>query len=124
VAEDDVIAQTKAGKQVMNVSGAVEAKVCVPVEGDAVAVLGENRKLLVFPLAELPELARGRGVILQRYKDGGMADMICFTLAEGLSWTMGGGRTRTETDLMAWTGKRSQAGRLAPRGFAKSNRFT
>jgi topoisomerase-4 subunit A len=123
VAEDDVIAQTRAGKQVLNVSGAVEAKACVPVDGDAVAVLGENRKLLVFPLAELPEMTRGRGVILQRYKDGGLADIACFTLADGLSWTMGGGRTRTETDLTAWIGKRAAAGRLPPHGFPKTGRF-
>ncbi|MFZ0693324.1 MAG: DNA gyrase C-terminal beta-propeller domain-containing protein, partial [Alphaproteobacteria bacterium] len=122
VAEDDVIAQTRGGKQVLNLGEGVAAAVCVPAEGDHLAVLGENRKLIVFPLSELPEMARGRGVILQKYKDGGLSDVRAFNLAEGLTWSLGD-RTRTETDLRAWIGKRAQTGRLPPTGFPKSNRF-
>ncbi len=124
VPEDEVLAQTKNGKQVLNLGDGEEAVVCRPVEGDSVAVVGENRKLLIFPLEEVPEMTRGRGVILQKYKDGGLADARTFEMDEGLSWTMGGDRTRTETDLTAWIGKRAQAGRLPPRGVPKSNRFT
>ena len=123
VGEDDVLAQTKNGKQVLNVSGDVEAASCAVAEGDTVAVVGENRKLLVFPLDELPEMTRGRGVTLQRYKDGGLSDVTTFEKKKGLSWTMGGGRTRTETDLRDWIGKRGQAGRLPPKGFPKNNKF-
>jgi topoisomerase-4 subunit A len=121
---DAAIAQTKNGKQVLNVKGGVRALVCVPApkSGDSVAVVGENRKVLVFPRSELPEMARGRGVVLQRYKDGGLSDAKIFTLSEGLSWAAGD-RTRTETDITAWLGKRAQAGRMAPRGFASNNRF-
>ncbi len=122
VTEKDVFAQTRAGKQVLNVSGSVEAKVCTPVTGDSVAVIGENRKLLVFDAAELPEMTRGRGVILQRYKDGGLSDVVMFNSANGLQWRSGE-RTRTETDLRDWVGKRAQSGRLPPKGFPRSNRF-
>jgi topoisomerase-4 subunit A len=123
VAEDGVIAQTRGGRQVLNVRGDVEAQACVPVEGDHVAVIGENRKLLVFPLSELPEMGRGRGVRLQSYRDGGLSDIATFALAAGLSWSLGE-RTRTETDLATWIGKRAQAGRLPPKGFPLSNRFS
>ena len=122
VAEDDVVAQTRIGKQVLNVKGDAEAQACAPVEGDAVAVVGENRRLLIFPLIEVPTRNRGRGVILQKYRQGGLADIKTFTLAEGLSWKSGE-RTRTETDLTSWIGKRAQAGRLPPKGFARTNRF-
>ncbi|MDX1486541.1 MAG: DNA gyrase subunit A, partial [Alphaproteobacteria bacterium] len=111
VPEDDVIAQTRGGKQVLNVRGDIEGQACVPVEGDHVAVIGDNRKLLVFPVSDLPEMSRGRGVKLQAYRDGGLADVTTFDLAVGLSWALGG-RTRTEADLTAWLGKRAQAGRL------------
>ncbi len=123
VNEDDVLAQTKNGKQVLNVSGDVEAAACARVEGDMVAVIGENRKLLILPLDELSEMSRGRGNIIQRYKDGGLSDITTFKRAEGLSWTMGGGKTRTETQLMDWMGKRGGAGRLPPKGFPKSKKF-
>jgi topoisomerase-4 subunit A len=123
VPEDEIVAQTKNGKQILNLSDGVEAAVCKPIEGDMVAVVGENRKLLIFPLDELPEMTRGRGITLQKYKDGGLADVTTFNKAEGLSWTMAGGRTRTETDLMAWLGKRSAAGRLPPKGFPRSGKF-
>lgn len=124
VPEDDVIAQTRTGKQVLNVRGDVAMAVCKPAEGDCVAVVGENRKVLVFGLEELPEMARGKGVRLQKYKDGGLSDATTFTLADGLSWLDPAGRTRTETDLAEWRGKRAGAGRMAPRGFPRDNRFT
>ena len=124
VGEDHVIAQTRGGKQVLNVGGGAEARVCAAAPGDAdsVAVVGENRKLLVFPISELPTMTRGRGVLVQRYKDGGLSDAIAFNSAGGLSWRSRN-RMRTERDLAPWTGKRAQTGRLAPRGFPKSNRF-
>ena len=122
VPENDVIAQTRGGRQVLNVSGETEARACCVAEGDSIAVVGDNHKMIVFPLDELPEMTRGRGIKLQSYKDGGLADAKAFTLADGLSWKSGE-RTRTETDLRPWVGKRAQAGRLAPKGFPRSNRF-
>ncbi len=124
VPEDEVVAQTRAGKQVLNVRGDVRAKVCIPVTGDHVAVVGENRKVLVFALDELPEMGRGKGVRLQKYKDGGLSDVTTFVLEQGLSWLDPAGRTRTEADLAEWLGKRAGAGRMAPRGFPRDNRFT
>ena len=124
VPEDDVIAQTRAGKQVLNVKGDVRARVCSTVTGDHVACVGENRKVLLFPLDELPEMGRGKGVRLQKYKDGGMSDATTFTLADGLSWLDPAGRTRTQTELAEWAAKRAGAGRMAPRGFPRDNRFT
>jgi topoisomerase IV subunit A len=126
VPEEEILAQTRAGKQVLNVKDGVTARVATPVaEGDdAVAVVGDNRKLLVFLLEELPEMARGKGVRLQKYKDGGLSDARSFRLAEGLSWRDPAGRTRIETDLGEWTAKRATAGRMAPRGFPRDNRFT
>ena len=124
VPEDDVIAQTRAGKQVLNVKGDVRAKVCASVTGDHIACVGENRKVLLFPLDELPEMGRGKGVRLQKYKDGGMSDATTFTLEEGLSWLDPAGRTRTETELTEWLSKRASAGRMAPRGFPRDNKFT
>jgi topoisomerase IV subunit A len=124
VAEDEVIAQTRSGRQVLNVKPGVKALACRALRGDHVACVGENRKVLVFPLVELPEMGRGKGVRLQRYKDGGLSDVTTFDLAEGLSWKDPAGRTRTETELSEWLGKRASAGRMAPRGFPRSNRFT
>ncbi|WP_044043023.1 DNA topoisomerase IV subunit A [Octadecabacter antarcticus] len=124
VPEDDVIAQTRAGKQALNVKGDVRAKVCSTVIGDHVACVGENRKVLLFPLDELPEMGRGKGVRLQKYKDGGLSDATTFTLADGLSWLDPAGRTRTQTELGEWAAKRAGAGRMAPRGFPRDNRFT
>ena len=92
--------------------------------GDTVAIVGQNRKLLVFDISEVPQLAKGKGVILQRYRDGEMSDIKLFHCADGLSWQMGGGRTRTETDLTVWTGKRGGAGKLPPTGFPRPARFT
>lgn len=124
VPEDDVVAQTRSGKQVLNVRGETRALVCKPVTGDSVAVVGENRKVLVFGLDELPEMGRGKGVRLQKYKDGGLSDAATFDRAAGLSWQDPAGRTRMETELEEWTGKRASAGRMAPRGFPRDNRFT
>ncbi|NNE87629.1 MAG: DNA topoisomerase IV subunit A, partial [Silicimonas sp.] len=124
VAEEEIVAQTRAGKQVLNVRGDVRAQVCRPVEGDHVAAVGENRKMLVFPLAELPEMGRGKGVRLQKYKDGGLSDVKTFTFDEGLSWQDPAGRTRTVTELNEWKGARASAGRMAPRGFPQDNEFT
>ena len=122
-----VLAETRKGKQVMNLRpGAKVAAVRkIGSEDDTVAVVGENRKLLVFPLSELPEMARGQGVTLQRYRDGGLADAVTLRQAEGLSWALGGesGRTRTESDLSPWRAARGAAGRMAPIGFPRSNRF-
>ncbi|MGB3146745.1 MAG: DNA topoisomerase IV subunit A, partial [Paracoccaceae bacterium] len=124
VPADEVVAQTRAGKVVLNVKDGVRAQVCRPIFGDHVAVVGENRKVLIFPLDELPEMARGKGVRLQKYKDGGLCDATTFALADGLSWKDPAGRTRTETDLGEWLAKRATAGRMAPRGFPRDNRFT
>ncbi|TNF22921.1 MAG: DNA topoisomerase IV subunit A [Rhodobacteraceae bacterium] len=124
VPETEVVAQTRSGKQVLNVRAPSKARICKPVSGDAVAVVGENRKVLVFGLDELPEMGRGKGVRLQKYKDGGLSDLTTFTLADGLSWRDPAGRTRTESDLTEWRGKRAGSGRMAPRGFPRDNRFT
>ena len=120
---DDVVAHTRLGRQVLNLPGDVEAALCAVAEGDAVTTIGDNRKLLIFDLAEVPEMARGRGVILQRYNKGGLSDAKVFTKADGLSWETGG-RTRTHSDLATWLGKRGQSGRLPPPGFPRSNRFS
>ena len=119
---DEAVAQTRAGRQVLNLAGTAKACVCIPAEGDAIAVIGENRKLLVFMREELPEMSRGRGVILQKYKDGGLGDATIFTLSGGLV-CQAGGRSRTFTDIELWLGKRAQSGRLPPTGFPRSNRF-
>ncbi|SDI93191.1 topoisomerase-4 subunit A [Lutimaribacter saemankumensis] len=124
VPEDEVVAQTRSGKQVLNVKGDVRARVCKPAEGDSVAVVGENRKVLIFDIDELPEMTRGKGVRLQKYKDGGLSDARTFLREEGLSWLDPAGRTRTETELAEWVGKRAGAGRMAPRGFPRDNKFT
>ena len=125
VAEDDLIANTRKGKQVLNVSGTEEAKLIVPVDGDVVAVIGDNRKLLVFPLESLPEMARGKGVRLQKYKDGGLSDLKTFPSQTGLTWTDSSGRTYTRTmpELAEWLGNRADAGRQPPTGFPRNNRF-
>ncbi|PLL11903.1 DNA topoisomerase IV subunit A [Tabrizicola sp. TH137] len=124
VPSDEVLAQTRAGKQVLTVKDGVKTALCRKVAGDTVAVVGDNRKLLVFPLAELPEMAKGKGVRLQKYKDGGLSDAITFALAEGLTWKDPAGRTRTEADLTEWQGPRAGAGKMAPRGFPRDNKFT
>ena len=123
VTHDDVVAQTKSGKQILNTKREAVAKVCHNICGDHVAVVGENRKVLIFPISEIPEMVRGKGVRLQKYKDGGLSDITTFNLSEGLTWLDPAGRTRSETNLEDWTGKRATAGRMAPRGFPKNNKF-
>jgi topoisomerase-4 subunit A len=118
----ELLGERRAGKQVLNLRPGKEAALCLPAEGDHVAVVGENRRLLVFPLDQVPEMPRGGGVILQRYKEGGLADARVFRMADGLSWRSGE-RTRTETDLRDWLGERGQAGRMPPSGFPKTGRF-
>jgi topoisomerase-4 subunit A len=124
---DATLAETRKGKQLVNIRPGGRVAVVRPIaEGaDAIAVIGENRKMLVFPLSELPELARGQGVTLQRYRDGGLADAIAFPLSDGLSWQLGGetGRVRTESDLSPWRAARGAAGRMPPIGFPRNNRF-
>ena len=119
---EDLLAEKRTGKQVLNVDPPAEAAVCAPADGDSIAVIGENRKLLIFPIDQVPEMTRGRGVQLQTYRDGGLADVKVFTRKEGLSWALGE-RTRVETDLRAWVGNRAGAGKAPPNGFPRSNRF-
>ena len=126
VAEDDCLANTRKGKQVLNVKTPAEALICSVVadSADHIATIGENRKMLIFKRDELSEMARGKGVRLQKFKDGGLSDTRAFKLAEGLSWTDSSGRNWTVTDLAEWIGERAQAGRLPPRGFPKNNKFS
>ena len=125
VPEEEVVAATRKGKQILNVSEPEEARVCVPVDGDCVATIGENRKMLVFKLDEVNEMARGKGVILQRFKDGGLSDARVFAKKDGLTWLDSAGREFTLPwgELKEWVGERAQAGRLAPKGFPRSNKF-
>jgi topoisomerase-4 subunit A len=122
--EAEMLAATRTGKQILNVQSPAEACVMSQVEGDTVAVVGENRKLLLFPLDQVPEMTKGRGITLQKYKDGGLSDARTFTLKQGLSWVDSSGRTKTETDLKEYRGERAQAGRVVFRGFNKNNRFS
>jgi topoisomerase-4 subunit A len=121
------LAETRKGKQIVNLRPGATLRVVRPLEpaDDYVAVIGENRKLVVYPLAELPEMGRGQGVQLQRYRDGGLADATGFAFAEGLSWAMGGdsGRIRTESDMNPWRTARGAAGRMPPLGFPRDNQF-
>jgi topoisomerase-4 subunit A len=123
----EIVAETRKGRQVVNLKDKATLKIVHVLDplADAIAVIGDNRKLVIFPLSELPEMTRGQGVTLQRYKDGGLADATGLVMAQGLSWTMGGesGRTRTETDLLPWRAARGAAGRMPPNGFPRDNRF-
>ena len=125
VAESELDAQTRNGKQVLNLRGDARALTAKPISGDHVACIGTNRKMLVFPLDELPEMARGKGVRLQKYKDGTLNDVTTFALLDGLSWKDPAERTRTvhAAELAEWMGKRASAGRMAPRGFPRDNVF-
>ncbi|MGB3556471.1 MAG: DNA topoisomerase IV subunit A [Jannaschia sp.] len=123
VPEEEMVASKRAGKQVLNVRPGVVALRPVTADGDHVSCIGENRKMLVFPLADLPEMPRGKGVRLQRFKDGGLSDVTVIALADGLRWADPAGRVRHEPDLSEWLGTRAQAGRMAPRGFPRNNRF-
>ncbi|MBL8588185.1 MAG: DNA topoisomerase IV subunit A [Methylobacteriaceae bacterium] len=123
--EDEMIAGTRKGKALISVDMPAEARLIVPVEGDHVAIIGENRKLLIFALDQVPEMARGKGVRLQRYKDGGVADARVFAMKEGLGWIDAAGRNFNlpKAEIRDWIGQRAEAGRLPPKGFPKSNRF-
>jgi topoisomerase-4 subunit A len=123
VSEDDMMASKRGGKVVLNVDSDERAICAIPAEGDMIAVIGQNRKLLIFPLSELPEMARGKGVKLQSLKDGGLADVTCFAKADGLSWIDPGGRQRAVPEWKDYVGKRAQAGLKAPRGFSRSGKF-
>ena len=122
VDENHILAQTKNGRKIMNVAEGEVARFCRKITGDMIAIIGENRKLLVFKIEEIPTMARGRGVTLQKYKDGGLSDLQIFKESEGFTYTRAGG-TKTETDLLTWLGHRAQIGKLAPFGFPKSNKF-
>jgi topoisomerase-4 subunit A len=118
----ELLAEKRTGKTVLNLRPNEEAALCVPALGDHVAIVGAARRLLVFPLDQVPEMARGAGVILQKYRDGGLSDAVVFRMADGLTWRLGE-KTRTETDLRDWLGERGQVGRLPPNGFPRSNKF-
>ena len=120
---NNLIAQTKSGKQILNVKGDVKAKVCKKINGDTIAVVGNNRKLIVFSIEQLPDLNKGKGVILQRYKDGTLADITTFNHDDGLTWKMNGGRQRVEKDLISWKGKRGGTGKMVPNGFSRPALF-
>ncbi len=126
VSEDECLANTRKGKQVLNVKAPIEALICAPFASDAdhIAAVGENRKLIIFKSSELPEMARGKGVRLQKFKDGGLSDACAFTLNAGLTWLDSSGRNWTVADLGEWIGERAQAGRLPPKGFPKNNKFS
>jgi len=126
VNEGELVSGMRRGKQVLNLAGTARLAAAERIAGDTVAVIGENRKLTVFPLIQVPEMTRGKGVRLQRFKDGGLADVKTFRLADGLTWTDTAGRVfnRNEEELREWYGDRAQAGRLVPKGFPKSGRFT
>jgi topoisomerase IV subunit A len=123
--EDECLANTRKGKQVLNVKAPDEARAVAPVEGEFVAAIGENRKMVVFPIDQVPEMTRGRGVRLQRHKDGGLSDLKTFEVEKGLSWTDSAGRVFNLSlkELTDWRGNRADAGRLAPKGFPKTNKF-
>ncbi len=125
IPETEMVANTRKGKQIMNVSMPDETKLVVPVIGDHVAVVGENRKMLTFPLSQVPEMSRGKGVRLQRYKDGGVSDVKCFTIATGLSWEDSAGRSFSKVgdELLEWMGDRAGVGRSVPKGFPRSGKF-
>lgn len=118
----DMMAQTRGGKQIMNLPEGQKTFACVPVTGDWIAIVGNNRKLLIFEVSEIPELTRGRGVILQRYKEGALADLKIFNAEDGLTW-QSGERIRCERDFRLWQGKRAQTGKMPPVGFPRTNRF-
>jgi topoisomerase-4 subunit A len=125
VPEEEVVAATRKGKQILNVADDEEAAVVAPADGDMVAAIGENRKLLVFKLEDVNEMARGKGTILQRFKDGGLSDLRVFSKRDGLTWLDSAGRmfTLPWSDLKDWAGERAQAGHMAPKGFPRSNKF-
>lgn len=125
VLEDDMIANTRKGKKILNVSEPNEAVLCVVADGDQVAVIGQNRKLLIFPFSQLPQMGRGKGMRLQKYKDGGISDVSVFHAEQGMTWLDSSGRTFTRSmdELLEWIGERAGAGRIRPTGFPRNNRF-
>jgi topoisomerase-4 subunit A len=125
VGHDDMLSSTRKGRAVLILDTPAEAAVLTPAEGDHIAIIGQNRKLLIFSLAQAPEMARGKGVRLQRYKDGGVSDARVFTLKEGLTWRDSSQRLWTveAKELKDWIGNRAEAGRLPPKGFPKNNKF-
>ena len=125
VAEDECLANTRKGKQVLNITSPDEARVIAPIDGEMVAAIGDNRKMVIFPLDQVPDMTRGRGVRLQRHKDGGLSDVKTFKAADGLTWVDSAGRVFTLSfkELADWRGNRADAGRLAPKGFPKNNKF-
>jgi len=125
VSEDDCVGTTRKGKQVLNVEMPNEARAIATVAGDTVAVIGDNRKMLLFSLDQVPEMARGRGVRLQKYRDGGLSDVAVFDSKAGLTWKDSAKRefSATMKELADWRGNRADAGRLPPKGFPKSNKF-
>ncbi len=125
VAEDECLANTRKGKQVLNVAPPDAACALAPVGGELVAAIGENRKMVVFPIEQVPEMTRGRGVRLQRHRDGGLSDLKTVEVEKGLTWNDSAGRVFTLSlkELADWRGNRGDAGRLAPKGFPKSNKF-
>lgn len=122
---DEMVGGTRKGKMLLNRDLPAEASIVTFAAGDYVAVIGQNRKLLVFPIDQMPEMARGKGVRLQRYREGGISDAKVFGKSEGLTWTDSAGRTFTVAmrDLAEWIGSRAEAGRLPPKGFPKNNKF-
>jgi topoisomerase IV subunit A len=125
VAEDECLGNTRKGKQVLNVKAPDQARALATVEGELIASIGDNRKLVIFPIEQVPEMARGRGVRLQRFKDGGLSDLKTFKAQDGLTWVDSAGRSFTFAlkELADWRGNRADAGRLAPKGFPRNNRF-
>jgi topoisomerase-4 subunit A len=123
--EDECVANTRKGKQVLNVKAPDAARAVTILEGDLVAAIGENRKMVIFPIEQVPEMTRGRGVRLQRYKDGGLSDIKTFEVEKGLSWVDSASRifNLSLKELADWRGNRADAGRLAPKGFPKANKF-
>ncbi len=120
---DNMVAQTRSGKKLMNLKSGVTARGISQVDGDLVATVGSNRKLLIFKVQELPELARGKGVRLQKFKNAELSDVTSFSAEEGLVWKDLSGRKKVEKDLVNWIGKRAQSGKLVPRGFPRNNKF-
>jgi topoisomerase-4 subunit A len=125
VKSEDLVANTRKGRNVLGLDAPARALPIAEAAGDHVAMIGENRKLLIFPLSQLPEMARGKGVRMQRYKDGGVSDAKVFNLADGLTWKDNSGRTWTvsQPELNEWVANRAEAGRLPPKGFPKTNKF-
>jgi len=125
VPQVDLVANTRKGKQVMNVKAPDEMRLCVPVEGDHVAIVGQNRKMLIFPLLQIPQMTRGKGVRLQRYREGGVSAVTVFAQSQGLTWRDGAGRnfTKTGVELLEWLGARAGSGRLVPKGFPRRDPF-